>query len=77
MIFTVDNMVEKNLPKLNQTPWLAAPTKAMLRYLLHEKECNDIAAEYAYLKGVDFVEQILTNFNFNYSVPSSEIENIP
>ncbi|QDO82324.1 GNAT family N-acetyltransferase [Shewanella psychropiezotolerans] len=77
MIFTVDNMVEKNLPKLNQTPWLAAPTKAMLRYLLNEKECNDIAAEYAYLKGVDFVEQILTNFNFNYSVPSSEIENIP
>ncbi|MCJ8303512.1 lysophospholipid acyltransferase family protein [Shewanella sp.] len=77
MIFTVDNMVEKNLPKLNQMPWLAAPTKAMLRYLLNEKECNDIAAEYAYLKGVDFVEQILTNFNFNYSVPSSEIENIP
>lgn len=77
MIFTVDSMVEKNLPKLNQMPWLAAPTKAMLRYLLNEKECNDIAAEYAYLKGVDFVEQILTNFNFNYSVPSSEIENIP
>ncbi|BAJ00362.1 GNAT family N-acyltransferase [Shewanella violacea] len=77
MIFTVDNMVEKNLPKLNQTPWLAAPTKAILRYLLKEKECNDIAAEYAYLKGVDFVEQILANFNFTYSVPSSEIENIP
>lgn len=77
MIFNVDNVVENNLPKLNQTPWLATPTKAMLRYLLNEKECNDIAGQYAYLKGVDFVEQILSSFHFNYSVPSSEVENIP
>ncbi|WP_372036798.1 GNAT family N-acyltransferase [Shewanella sp. 10N.286.52.A9] len=77
MIFTVDNVVEKNLPKIHQTPWLATPTKAMLRYLLNEKQCNDIAAEFAYLKGVDFVEHVLDCFDFNYSVPSNEIENIP
>ncbi|WP_420833513.1 GNAT family N-acyltransferase [Shewanella pneumatophori] len=77
MIFTVDNVVAKNLPKINQTPWLSTPTKAMLRYLLNEKECNDIANQFSYLKGIDFVEQVLASFNFNYSVPNSEIENIP
>ncbi len=34
MIFTVDNVVEKNLPLLDKSRWLATPTKAMLRYLL-------------------------------------------
>ncbi|WP_371997864.1 MULTISPECIES: GNAT family N-acyltransferase [unclassified Shewanella] len=77
MIFSVENVVQQNLPKLNQTPWLAMPTKAMLRYLLNEKQCNEIAAEFSYLKGVDFVEHVLECFDFNYSVPSNEIENIP
>ncbi len=77
MIFTVDNVVEKNLPNVHNKPWLAAPTKAMLRYLLHEKQCNDIANEYAHLSGVDFVEQILACLNFTYSVPNNEVENIP
>ena len=65
MIFTVDNVVEKNLPQLKKSPWLATPTKAMLRYLLKEKECNAIANQFCYLKGVDFVEQVLNSFNFS------------
>ncbi|QSX38140.1 lysophospholipid acyltransferase family protein [Shewanella sedimentimangrovi] len=77
MIFTVDNVVAENLPKLNQNPWLARPTKAMLRYLLNEKECNDIANRFAFLQGVDFVEQVLASFDFSFSVPDKDIENIP
>lgn len=77
MIFTVDNVVEKNLPLLDKNPWLATPTKAMLRYLLKEKECNEIANQFSFLKGVDFVEQVLNSFNFSYSVPNNEVENIP
>ena len=49
MIFSVDNVVEKNLPQLDKSPWLATPTKVMLRYLLKEKECNDIANKFAFL----------------------------
>ncbi|NCO70030.1 MULTISPECIES: lysophospholipid acyltransferase family protein [Shewanella] len=77
MIFSVDNVVEKNLPNVHNKPWLAVPTRAMLRYLLHEKQCNDMANEHAHLSGVDFVEQILACLNFSYSVPNNEIENIP
>lgn len=49
----------------------------MLRYFLKEKECNDIANKFAFLQGVDFVEQVLNSFNFSYSVPNNEVENIP
>ncbi|MCL1133829.1 lysophospholipid acyltransferase family protein [Shewanella hafniensis] len=77
MIFTVDNVVEQNLPSINDKPWLAQPAKAMLRYLLNEKQCNDIANQYAYLQGVDFVEQVLASFDFSFTVPANEIENIP
>ncbi|QYX63762.1 lysophospholipid acyltransferase family protein [Shewanella putrefaciens] len=77
MIFTVDNVVEQNLPSINDKPWLAKPAKAMLRYLLNEKQCNDIANQYAYLQGVDFVEQVLASFDFSFTVPANEIENIP
>ncbi len=77
MIFTVDKVVKENLPKIEKKPWLAKTTKTMLRYLLNEKECNDIAMQHAHLTGIDFVEKVLESFNFNYSVPSTEIANIP
>ncbi|MFB2733818.1 GNAT family N-acyltransferase [Shewanella mangrovisoli] len=77
MIFTVDNVVEQNLPALKDKPWLAKPTKAMLRYLLNEKQCNEIANQFAYLQGVDFVEQVLASFDFSFTVPANEVENIP
>ncbi|MCE9686412.1 lysophospholipid acyltransferase family protein [Shewanella sp. AS16] len=77
MIFTVDRVVEDNLPGINQKPWLAKPAKAMLRYLLNEKQCNEIANQFSYLQGVDFVEQVLTSFDFSFTVPDNEIENIP
>ncbi len=77
MIFTVDKVVKENLPKIEQKPWLAKPAKTMLRYLLNEKECNDIAMRHAHLTGIDFVEKVLESFNFSYSVSNTEIENIP
>lgn len=76
-IFSVDDVVANNLPKINQSPWLATPTKAVLRYFLMEKQCQQITQEFDYLNGIDFIEQVLAKFNFNYSVPNSEIENIP
>lgn len=77
MIFTVDNVVENNLPAIHGKPWLAKPAKAMLRYLLNEKQCNDIANQFSYLQGIDFVEQVLASFDFSFTVPANEIENIP
>ncbi len=77
MMFTVDKVVESNLPNINSKPWLAKPTKALLRYLLNERECNDIAGQFSFLKGVDFVEQVLESFAVSYTVPDSEVENIP
>lgn len=77
MMFTVDKVVESNLPNINSKPWLAKPTKALLRYLLNERECNDIAGQFSFLKGVDFVEQVLESFAVSYTVPDSEVETFP
>lgn len=77
MIFSVDDMIANNMLKLNQSPWLATPTKAVLRHFLMEKECQAITQDFAYLSGVDFIEQVLASFDFTYSVLSNEIENIP
>ncbi|GGI77875.1 GNAT family N-acyltransferase [Shewanella gelidii] len=76
-MFTVEKVVAENLPRVNQTPWLAKPTKAALKYLLHEQECNQIADSFAHLEGIDFVEQVLAEFNFSYLVPDQEVANIP
>lgn len=77
MIFTVDKVVEQNLPSLHAKPWLAKPTKAMLRFMLNEQECNEIASEFSHLQGRDFVEQVLRRFNISYTVPDTDIENLP
>jgi putative hemolysin len=77
MIFTVDKVIEDNLPRLNNAPWLAKPTKAMLRYLLNERQCNEIANQFSHLKGIDFVEQVLQTFNISYTVPDVQLENVP
>ena len=77
MIFSVDDIITTHLPRLNQSSWLATPTKALLHYFLMEKECQEITQEFTHLSGIDFIEQVLASFNFTYSVPSSEIENIP
>ncbi|WP_081933408.1 GNAT family N-acyltransferase [Shewanella mangrovi] len=77
MIFTVDKVVEENLPTLNNKPWLAKPTKAMLRFMLNEQQCNQIAEQFSHLQGSDFVEQVLQYFNISYTVPDVEWENLP
>ncbi|QSX34742.1 lysophospholipid acyltransferase family protein [Shewanella avicenniae] len=77
MIFTVEKVVADNLPTINNKPWLAKPTKAMLRYMLNEQQCNEIATQFSHLQGVDFVEQVLQCFNISYTVPDVELENLP
>ena len=77
MIFTVDKVIEDNLPQLNNKPWLVKPTKAMLRYLLNEQRCNEIASQFSHLKGIDFVERVLQTFNISYTVPDNQLENVP
>ncbi|NKF51533.1 GNAT family N-acetyltransferase [Shewanella sp. WXL01] len=76
-LLNVEQIVKQSFPRIEASPWLAKPTKAMLKYLLHEEQCNTFAEQFAHLQGVDFVEQVLATFNVSYTVPDKEVENIP
>ncbi|OKY27981.1 lysophospholipid acyltransferase family protein [Thalassotalea sp. PP2-459] len=73
----VDDVVEQNLPKIQQTPWLAKPVKAILKSLLHENKFQDFEQKYPHISGFDFVEQGLSHLGVSYSVRDNERENIP
>lgn len=77
MIFTVDNLIDTRLPAISASPWLKRPVSAALRFLLHEEECNRIAAEFAFMQGVDFAGAVLETLNFSFTVPDSDLDNIP
>ncbi|MCL1037188.1 lysophospholipid acyltransferase family protein [Shewanella submarina] len=77
MFFTVDQLLEDNLPNINKHPLIARPTKAMLKYLLHEKQCNEIAEQFAHFQGIDFVDQVLETFDFRFTLVDRELEHIP
>jgi len=76
-MFSVDNLIEQNLPQVNGKPWLEKPVKTILKNILHEQAFHDFEQAYPHLTGLEFVEQVLTHFNVSYSVRDSERENIP
>ncbi|KMT65765.1 lysophospholipid acyltransferase family protein [Catenovulum maritimum] len=76
-MFTVDEVVAKNIPQLQKHPVLSSCTKVALRRLLHEKEFIEFEEKYPHLSGLDFVEQVLDYFNFSYTISDRELERIP
>lgn len=76
-MFSVDQVISVRLPGISNAPWLYKPIKGALRYLLHEQDFIDFAAQYPHLRGLEFVEQVLDYFNFRYAVRDNEIERIP
>ncbi|RUO79734.1 GNAT family N-acetyltransferase [Idiomarina tyrosinivorans] len=76
-MISVDNVMQQNLPKLEQRPWLRKPASWVLKHLLHEREIQAFQQQYPALDGIEFVEQVLDFFHFSYSVRDSELERIP
>lgn len=76
-MFTVDEVIERNIPSLQKHPFLAQITKFALRRLLHEREFIEFAEQYPHLTGLDFVEQVLDYFDFSYTITDRELERIP
>lgn len=76
-MFSVDQVVEHNLPKIKEKPLLSKTLKSVLRYLLHEKEFIEFEQLYPYVKGADFAETVLEYFDFGYCVSDKDRERIP
>ena len=76
-MFTIDEVIEKHYPALNNRKIFAPVIKYILRRMLHEKSFIDFAEQYPHLHGIDLVEQVMEYFNFSCTVSDRHRENIP
>lgn len=77
-MINVQQMLEQKYPAfLSKPDLITRPTVAFLKKLLRERELNVLFAQCDQLEGLEFVDQVLEDFNFSYSVVGRERENIP
>lgn len=77
-MFSVDQIIQENFPSLAAKPGLFSTTLSrLLRLILREKDFVAFAKEYPQLQGMDFVEQVLNYFDFDYLVRMNERAHIP
>lgn len=77
-MISVETLVAEKFPRfVSQRPLLTRPTVALLRKLFHESEFKRFESNYPYLKGFDFVDQVLDYFDYSYAVKSRQKERIP
>ncbi|WP_457936728.1 lysophospholipid acyltransferase family protein [Aeromonas veronii] len=76
-MFTIDTLLTQHFPRLLGYPLLTPLFKRLLGWLLNEQAFADFAARYPHLRGLDFVEQALTQLDFDYRVSEAQLEHIP
>ncbi len=76
-MFTIDQVVTDHYPALNHRKISGPIIKTLLRRLLHEQAFQDFAEHYPHLRGIEFIEQVLSYFHFSFAVSDTERENIP
>jgi putative hemolysin len=77
-MFSIESVIKSQYPVLaSKNRKLLKPLISFLRTLFHESEIQQFEQRYRHLNGIDFVEQVLDYFDFNYRVSERDIENIP
>ena len=77
-MLNVESVITQRFPDFCDKKPVASKTLiAALRYLFHEKEFQQFEKDYPHAKGFDFVEQVLSYFDFDYAIHADELENIP
>jgi putative hemolysin len=76
-MISVDKVIEANLPQLENSPKVKGLIKKGLGYLLHEQEFVAFGDAYPHLQGLEFVEQVLDELDFDTRYKPKQLENIP
>ncbi len=76
-MFSVNEVLERQYPGINRNRLLGKPVRPILKRLLREDDFRRFSERYPHLHGIDFVEQILEQFNFSYTISDRSRENIP
>ena len=77
IMISVDKVIAANLPQLENSPKVKGLVKKGLGYLLHEQEFVAFGDAYPHLEGIEFVEQVLDELDFDTRYKPKQIENIP
>ncbi len=77
IMISVDKVIAANLPQLENSPKVKGLVKKGLGYLLHEQEFVAFGDAYPHLQGIEFVEQVLDELDFDTRYKPKQIENIP
>ena len=74
----IQKEIEKKFPSSKQNNGLFKKSLFKIaKKLIHQDEINEFLKENSHLKGLEFVDAVLDYFDFDYSVSSSDIQNIP
>ncbi len=76
-MISIDKVIEQNIPQLDSSPRVKKVVKKGLDYLLHEQEFIDFEKNYPHLQGIEFIEQVLEEFEFNTHYKAKQLEHIP
>lgn len=78
LMISIESFIDSRFPELQlKRPLFFKTLTLILKQLFHEKEFQQFENKYPHLGGFDFVEQVLSYFDFNYSVVNTERERIP
>lgn len=77
-MLNIESAIQQKYPNFERkNPWIKKATLGLLRKLSYEQEINQFLVTHQDLKGFDFVEQVLDNFKFSYSISHRDRSNIP
>ena len=74
----VQKEIEKKFPNINKNDnFLKKSLFKIAKKIVHEDSINKFLSENSHLKGLEFVDAVLDYFDFDYTVSSNDLQNIP
>ncbi|MFY9080696.1 lysophospholipid acyltransferase family protein [Aliarcobacter butzleri] len=74
----IQKEIEKKFPKLKEKEnVLKKSLLKIAKKIVHEDSINQFLSQNSHLKGFDFVDAVLDYFDFDYTVSSNDLQNIP
>lgn len=77
-MINIQKEIEAKFPKINKkNNFLKKSLFTIAKKIVHEDSINKFLNENSHLKGFEFVDSVLDYFDFDYTISSTDIENIP
>ena len=74
----IEKEIQKKFPNINKKQsFLKKSLFKIAKKIVHEDSINKFLNENSHLKGFEFVDSVLDYFDFDYTVSSTDLENIP